>query len=333
MKKNEWSEGLNHLDDELVEKYVEQKDRLRQKNKKIKRIRLRLGTIAACFTLIAGIVIIVPMLQKNPDTTHTHTTESTDCTEDINKYNNSDYSIIKNDDGYSIIFENSEKYKVSDDMLACMIATIDFPSMKEFKDSVTKGLLTDSQKQIIANAFPKNKDGSIKCCDFNNLYVPTLPDGCAVNAVGWGGGESYSFYIDCKKAELVYSHYYTKDIFEERYKKDYQQFLYKSSIVVTKTETSSDGKEIAYFETSSGKFKRVSYTISDGNKTVTVDKMFRLEFYNDNFDFPTSSTIPSSIYLYCTSEDLYNIVYLHDFYTDPADEWLLTFGLEKFIDK
>ena len=202
MKKNEWSEGLNHLDDELVEKYVEQKDRLRQKNKKLKRIRLRLGAIAACFTLIAGIVIIVPMLQKNPDTTRPHTTESTDCTEDINKYNNSDYSIIKNDDGYSIIFENSEKYKVSDDMLACMIATIDFPSMKEFKDSVTKGLLTDSQKQIIANTFPKNKDGSIKCCDFNNLYVPTLPDGCAVNAVGWGGGESYSFYIDCKKQNL-----------------------------------------------------------------------------------------------------------------------------------
>ena len=57
MKKNEWNEGLNHLDSEIVEKYVEQKDRLRQKNKKLKRIRLRLGAIAACFALIIGTVI------------------------------------------------------------------------------------------------------------------------------------------------------------------------------------------------------------------------------------------------------------------------------------
>ena len=63
MKKNEWSEGLNHLDDELVEKYVEQKDRLRQKNKKPKGIWLRFGAIAACFLLIAGAVIVVPMLR------------------------------------------------------------------------------------------------------------------------------------------------------------------------------------------------------------------------------------------------------------------------------
>ena len=32
----------------------------------------------------------------------------------------------------------------------------------DFKDSVTKGLLTDSQKQIMATAFTKNDDGSIK---------------------------------------------------------------------------------------------------------------------------------------------------------------------------
>ena len=36
MKKKEWNEGLSHIDPDLVEKYVEQKDRLRQKNKKPK---------------------------------------------------------------------------------------------------------------------------------------------------------------------------------------------------------------------------------------------------------------------------------------------------------
>ena len=63
MKKKEWNEGLNHLDPDLVEKYVEQKDRLRQKNKKPKGIWLRFGAIAACFLLIAGAVIVVPRMR------------------------------------------------------------------------------------------------------------------------------------------------------------------------------------------------------------------------------------------------------------------------------
>ena len=59
MKKKEWNEGLNHIDPDLVEKYVEQKDRLRQKNKKPKSVWLRFGAIAACFAVafiaVAGI--------------------------------------------------------------------------------------------------------------------------------------------------------------------------------------------------------------------------------------------------------------------------------------
>ena len=64
MKKKEWNEGLNHLDPDLIEKYIEQKERLRQKNKKAKGVWLRFGAIAACFLLIVSAVIAVPMLQK-----------------------------------------------------------------------------------------------------------------------------------------------------------------------------------------------------------------------------------------------------------------------------
>ncbi len=68
MKKKEWNEGLDHLDPDLVEKYVEQKDRLRQKNKKAKGVWLRFGAIAACFLLIVSAVIVVPMLRDSGDT-------------------------------------------------------------------------------------------------------------------------------------------------------------------------------------------------------------------------------------------------------------------------
>ncbi len=65
MKKKEWNEGLNHLDPDLVEKYVEQKDRLRQNNKKPRSAWLRFGAIAACFVLILSAVIVVPILRED----------------------------------------------------------------------------------------------------------------------------------------------------------------------------------------------------------------------------------------------------------------------------
>ena len=65
MKKKEWNEGLNYLDPDLVEKHIEQKERLRQKNKKTKSVWLRFGAIAACFLLIVSAIIVVPMLRED----------------------------------------------------------------------------------------------------------------------------------------------------------------------------------------------------------------------------------------------------------------------------
>lgn len=62
MTKEEWNEGLNHLDPDLVEQYVAQKDRLRKKSKKSKSLWIRFGAIAACFLLILSAAIVMPML-------------------------------------------------------------------------------------------------------------------------------------------------------------------------------------------------------------------------------------------------------------------------------
>lgn len=53
MKRNEWNEGLNHLDPDLVENYVVQKEVYFQK-KKAKNQWLRFGAVAACVVLIVG---------------------------------------------------------------------------------------------------------------------------------------------------------------------------------------------------------------------------------------------------------------------------------------
>ena len=51
MKKQEWNEGLDHLDPELVEEYVEQKDFL-SKKKRRRDLWIRIGALAACLAVI-----------------------------------------------------------------------------------------------------------------------------------------------------------------------------------------------------------------------------------------------------------------------------------------
>ena len=62
MKKEEWNEGLNHLDSDLVEQYGEKMDGLRQ-TKKLHGVWLRLCAVAACLAVIVGAILAVPVLR------------------------------------------------------------------------------------------------------------------------------------------------------------------------------------------------------------------------------------------------------------------------------
>ena len=70
------------------------------------------------------------------------TTQTNDSIVDIED-NNSDYNIVGNNDGNFIVFDDPSVYKVQNQQLATVI----FSSMKEFRDSVTKGRLTEQQKK------------------------------------------------------------------------------------------------------------------------------------------------------------------------------------------
>ncbi len=61
MKKSEWNEGLNHLDSDIVEAFVEQKEILSHK-KRLKNIWLRAGAVAACLALIISAAVVAPGL-------------------------------------------------------------------------------------------------------------------------------------------------------------------------------------------------------------------------------------------------------------------------------
>ena len=64
MKKKEWNEGLNHLDSDIIEKYIKQKEKLEVK-KASGGIWLRFGALAACIVLIVGALFAAPMLWQS----------------------------------------------------------------------------------------------------------------------------------------------------------------------------------------------------------------------------------------------------------------------------
>ncbi|MBQ8399992.1 MAG: hypothetical protein IJX08_08540 [Clostridia bacterium] len=57
MNKKDWNEGLNHLDPDLIEQYVLQKEEL-VKKKKVRSVWLRTGALAACLALIVGTILV-----------------------------------------------------------------------------------------------------------------------------------------------------------------------------------------------------------------------------------------------------------------------------------
>ena len=65
MKKEEWNQGLNHIDPELVEEYIAEKDRL-SRNRRPIGTWLRFGAIAACACLLVGGIAILPLFREEP---------------------------------------------------------------------------------------------------------------------------------------------------------------------------------------------------------------------------------------------------------------------------
>ena len=236
------------------------------------------------------------------------------------------YNIFEEDGSYYLVFLDSAQVGSDGE---CQVATVDFETMKEFKDTVTKGQLENWQMEIIATAFPKNERG-ILTCDFNNLYEPVLPAGGCVTRVGWRG-ESYGFSLQLDKEVYGYLNYYTTKQYESIYQEYFVNLFDRDTITVTNIEQTDNGQKIVtYYRTWAGEFKRVRYTLNDGTKNITVDKTYRLKICHEGLS--TSDTVPSEITLYCQDGSACYIIDLYGLTQDPSDEWLCGLGMKPYVD-
>ena len=64
MKKKDWNEGLNHIDEDLVEEYVTKSEEI-DKKRRNKSIWVRVIALASCFAIIVGAIFAVPMMRPD----------------------------------------------------------------------------------------------------------------------------------------------------------------------------------------------------------------------------------------------------------------------------
>ncbi len=238
--------------------------------------------------------------------------------------NQADYRIVRENGQCFIVFDNIAKYVLKHPH-PDIPATIEFDTIQTFKDSVTKGKLTYAQKEIIVNAFPRNSDGKIPCCDFDKLYAPVLPVGGTVGGVSWKG-EAYSFQLTLNDNASGYLHCLTEEAYQEKYQNDFLNFFDRDTITVTKTEDLGNGKAATYYTTTAGELMNIRYGYAKGALNFVIDKTFRLKMNNPELT-PASEEIPSAIDLFCRSAEGYFHISLHDLCEDPADDWLSAFGI------
>ena len=230
-----------------------------------------------------------------------------------------DYTLVKNENGCYFIFDDISKYKNNSSNGSMVASEIEFKSIKEFKDTVTKGLLEDWQKSIVADFSSNGVD--IQTCDFNNLYEPTSPQGSNVSKVYWNG-DTYAYLVMVSDESFGFVRHHTKESYDEMYSYEYEQYFNRDTVTVIRVEE-SDGKEITHYKTSTGvSLHKERYTLTNGNITVKVDR-----------NYYSSDDTLRRITLYCTEGNLYYTVTLYSLVEDPTDEWLLQFGLKRYVDE
>ncbi len=226
--------------------------------------------------------------------------------------------------GYSLVEENGQHYIVIKDEEAyanykCDTAAIDFSSLSEFRDAVVNGTLLPQDVAKIAQAFPRTENGYVRACDFDNMYVPLAPGEYTVDGVSWEGGEAYTFRICLQDGVDATFQYLSGGLYDEIYNRDYRDFFEKDTITVRKTEVLDTGETVTEYDTGRADFRSVRYVLTGENKTIQVDKTYR-----------DASDAPYKVKLFGTVGTQRFVVTVLNVTTEPTDDWLVGFGLEKY---
>ncbi|MBQ7375580.1 MAG: hypothetical protein IJW52_01700 [Clostridia bacterium] len=325
------SEALDNISSRHIEEaadFVPTKNPLSRK-----KIILRCIAVAACIAVVVGVLFAIPMF-KNDDTPPFEFDTEAPLTVNLN------YSIIEEDGKNYFVFDDPEMYApptIPDGFNISVIAPVaKFTSLKELIYYVNNGTLTEEQRRAIA-LFEKDENGRIKICDFEDMYLPRLPLDCTIGDVIWYG-DSYKFNIEVTKAKIAYFDILSKEDYDRKLlKTNYTDKFSNPNITVISTEKDEYGKTITYYTTDAGYFKEIRYSYSEVGKELFIVEFYCLEANGSHKDLignymPISDTIPSSVEILGIENGKYYEVSLFNFSEKSTFDWLISFGITKYVE-
>ena len=229
------------------------------------------------------------------------------------------YTIIEQNGNHYIVFEDPTVYQI----WAVDVATVDFNSLADFKDSVMNDKLSVWDKQIMITVFEKDEVG-ILTPDFNNLFEPYMPDEFQIDLLCWEG-RGYTFLTYTPSGVDAYITYHSQEHYNKTLQRDFEGLFNQDTVWVEGTIEINDEKSIPTYSTVRASRTYTKYTLSDENKTMlVVERTFGSEIDTD--------TVPETVTLYCTEGDAHYIIDLYDFQERPSTSWLLEFGMQPYVD-
>ena len=238
------------------------------------------------------------------------------------------YKIEKEDGNYFLIFDEIYNNKADDGFMGCEYAPfIYFHSVKEMKEKVLNGKLTDEQKEIMSR-FPKDEHGKIRIIDFNSLYKPILPSDLDCAGIEW---EGYSYSYCVLNKQNIHEGYITL-LDKSEYDRDFQykfiDIIQNNPLVtIIKTETEIERNATIYYcKTGSADTKTIVYKISVPNGELYIKEQYCVSHISDSVE--CSDTIPQIVTIIGSMNGGYFQHYVVSPSERPGVEWLSQFGIE-----
>ncbi|MBE6639790.1 MAG: hypothetical protein E7616_10185 [Ruminococcaceae bacterium] len=236
---------------------------------------------------------------------------------------NAGYEIEMINGEYYVVFEE-EKYK--NNVNASQVEPyLTFSSVSEMKDKVLNGKLTEEEIKTMST-FSKDETGRVKVCNFEKLYIPSLPEDVVFTGQIVWAGETYYPSLKSDSCGVHTFAVQTKELYDYKLKDTIDKIHNNKLVTITETIQTEERNAMVYLHTTSaGEFKRVEYKITTDKGAIFVAENYRLETIYTTEQI--SETIPYRVELHGNLGDHYFYCSISNPTERPSVEWLSSFGL------
>lgn len=249
------------------------------------------------------------------------------------------YKIIKKGGEYFIQVSGEPLPKIEN---SCVIPlpVIEFDSIHDMKEKVTKYQLDEEDIDKMLYSFPKSENNDIPILDIYNPYIPRLPGDLKINAVEWYGKNYMAELIDLQlliRGSIII--YYDENLGHPSSEMSFKEEMSYFSHTVEKTHSDDRNSDIYTFSYADDytvdKWKCVCYSLvnPEAGENFEIEEDYILVSDTDWYRDYVSDEIPYCVRIYGTTEYGKFEVVIRRPHERPSVEWLTSFGIQKYSEK